>query len=1234
MRKLLFSLIALVVVLLAAALIGPSFVDWNKYKPEIAERVKAATGRDIAIGGDISLTVLPAPTLAVHDVTLANIPGAQDPNMASLKALDVRVALGALLEGRINVESIALVEPTISLEVLKDGRRNWDFAAAQAKPAGETVPGAPTPEAKGAGGGMGGIEIGRISIENGTLIYRDDAAGTVERIEKLNTDITAESLAGPMSAEGDLIARGMRLTFKGDIGRMEGSAIPLRLDVGLPDADAKATFKGSLSAPTANGKVTGRIEAQGSDFSRILAVMAKAGGGARNPNLPKPLTQKFSAAANVDASAKAIALTDLKVQLGDTLASGAINVVPGTPLRVDVTAAMNSMELDPWLETTNANAPSFGPAEEKKSDANGAGKDKSASAPPAAGGFSLPANVTGSVDVSIDTLVYKRDLIRQVKLRAALEGGKLNLKQASASLPGGTSASLAGTLAADGGKPAFDGSVEMSSDNMRGLFDWLKVDVSAIPAERLRRFSFKSKVKGTPDQIDVTGIDMKLDTSQMNGGVTVALRERPAFGARLDIDRFDLDAYLPAPPVGGAPAAKTGAAEKAPPAKTETKPPPSAPGGGANPALGVLKSFDANIQGKIGSLTARGLQIEGVSFDGTLENGVLAVRDASAADFGGGSAKISGTVSGLGDKPAVDAKFDVRVKDASRLMRLANREPPPVLARLGAIGFAGSAKGALDAFSFGAALDAAGGRITAQGTAGVPEGGPRYDVALEAKHDDLPALVRVFNPEYHPAAQNLGGLSLSLHATGDANAGELSDLKGKVGPVSVSGNAKARFDGPRPAIEANLQTSEIIADLFLPPKPAAAAGKNGGAGGGQTAGAPAPGGQHWYKEPFDFSPLRAVDAEVKIATPALTYAAYKVDKPEVQLSLKNGVLNVPTLKGAMFEGAFDLKGSLDANATPKLSGDVSISKANIHEALFSAGNIDIAQGKLDYTMKAGGSGASPFDLVSSLAGNGTIQVTDGAVRGFDLKAVSDRLNNIDDWIDFLKFLGTSMSGGETKFSKLGGTFTIDKGVVRTNDIAMQGDASTGKAAGTIDLPAWYIDMKADFTLTQHPDIPSFGMQIVGPLDAPQRKFDTRALEALGVQKGVGTLLKKVLPGEKGGAPGAQEKPLDTLLKKVLPGATQPAPAPQPAPAAPPQSAPTQPAPAQPAPAQPETGQAAPVQPPPAPAQPPQQQPPPQQPAKPGKQFENLLKKFIQPDSSPPPQPAQPPAQNAPGGATQ
>ena len=772
MRKILIGLAATIVLLLAAALVGPSFVDWNKFKPEIAERVKAATGRDLAIGGDISLSILPAPTLSAHNVTLANMPGAREPIMASLKSLGVRVELVPLLQGRIKVESLTLVEPVIALEALADGRHNWDLTppgapSGAAPPAGTASkavaqpapPVAPQPatesktEPKTRGGEA--IEIGSFSIENGTVTYRDDASGTTERIEKLNTEITAESLAGPISVDGDLVVRGIKLAIKAETGKFTASPIPLHLDVSLPDADAKLSFGGSLSALNADGQVTGKISAEGSDLSRVAALIQQ---GAK-PAFPAPLAQKFSAAGDVSGSAKAIAIKDLKLALGDTLASGAVTVGMGPPLRIDVTAAMTSLELDPWIASATA------AKSETKNDAGAGDNQKPGAAPSpapsgapstplAAAGFALPKTVTATLDLSIGAAVYQRDLIRDVKLRAALDGGKLLIQQASASFPGGSSLSATGTLAGDGGKPAFDGSVAVLSDNLRGTFDWLKIDTSSVPAERLHKFAATGKIKGTPDQFELSGLDLKLDTSHMTGGVVVALRDKPALGARFDLDQLDLDAYMPPPATTAQPGtpAKSSPAPAAPSGPAPAAPSGNAAGGG----LSVLKSFDANVVAKIGSLTARGMQIQNVAFDGTLQNGVLTARDLSAGDFGGGSAKLSGVLSGLGDKPAVDGAFAVTVKDPARLMTLANRQPPPILTRLGPLGFSGNAKGALDAFSFDTSLDIAGGKLTAQGTAGLPDSGARFDIALDAKHADLASLIRVYNPDYRPAAQNLG----------------------------------------------------------------------------------------------------------------------------------------------------------------------------------------------------------------------------------------------------------------------------------------------------------------------------------------------------------------------------------------------------------------------------------------------------------------------------------------------
>src|SRR4029453_2158144 len=104
-----------------------------------------------------------------QDVRFANVPGAVEPDMAKLKALQVELKVWPLLHGSVEVARFVLVEPDIHLEVDKQGRPNWQFGTkAQGKanpaPAGGGAPGTshlPITE----------IKLGDIRIQDGTLTY-------------------------------------------------------------------------------------------------------------------------------------------------------------------------------------------------------------------------------------------------------------------------------------------------------------------------------------------------------------------------------------------------------------------------------------------------------------------------------------------------------------------------------------------------------------------------------------------------------------------------------------------------------------------------------------------------------------------------------------------------------------------------------------------------------------------------------------------------------------------------------------------------------------------------------------------------------------------------------------------------------------------------------------------------------------------------------------------------------
>ena len=101
---------------LAAIFVAPNFVDWNQYRDELTAYAKSFTGRELEIKGDIKFAVLPSPILAIKDLRIANSKGPKDADLASLKSLEIHLALTPLLTKNIQVTNLKLGNPIINLE--------------------------------------------------------------------------------------------------------------------------------------------------------------------------------------------------------------------------------------------------------------------------------------------------------------------------------------------------------------------------------------------------------------------------------------------------------------------------------------------------------------------------------------------------------------------------------------------------------------------------------------------------------------------------------------------------------------------------------------------------------------------------------------------------------------------------------------------------------------------------------------------------------------------------------------------------------------------------------------------------------------------------------------------------------------------------------------------------------------------------------------------------------------
>ncbi|PCJ59400.1 MAG: hypothetical protein COA65_06475 [Rhodospirillaceae bacterium] len=1122
-KRILYGIFAAVFSLIFLALIVPSFIDANQYKNLIADEVRSATGRALTIEGDIDLTILPAPAVSIYKIKFANLEGGASPDMAQIAVLRVRIALFPLFTGRIQVESISVIDPVIALEKLADGRVNWEFApqageGAVGQEATATSTAAPTEKTADTGAAANAIQIDQFTIENGTLIYRDAKSGVLERIEKFNATIRAKSLVGPFHVDGGLVVRGMPLSLRLGTGRLvEGPGTPINLEIAIEDGAGGATlaFSGTLSSPNPMGVLTGTLMAKSENLAAVIGRF----GVARNAPLPGFVAQEFSYESLLVASASNFELREIMLGFGDATAKGGVKLRLGKTVDAEVNVQATTIDFDRWLAMKPQDARERETVTETVLP-RGAGAPSQAARKKDAEktAFVLPKDINASFNFAVDSILFNGAAIRKAHIYASLGDGELTIDQATAQFPGGASLSMFGFVSAVKDAPHFEGDLDFRSENLRSLLNWLRVDIADVPANRMRGASLTAKLAVTPARVTLKKLKLKLDESQMTGTLSMAFSGRPDVRGNLSLNRLNLDAYLGKEKKLSRTSTRAAGA-KATGAKAVAATPAKKSSGGSGKekealsALKGLEDFDADLSFSLDRLVFQKQAISGIRLSGALAKGVLTLRDASVRDLAGTRAKLSGRASKFSDTPQFDVHLDLRSKDVSRLFRLTGDAPPPAAEKLGATTLKARLTGGLNRLKITADLGVAKGFVRVSGDVGNLLEAPDFNLHLAVEHKNLVSLLQVF--DYRPKSAKLGALSLKARMEGTAASVAFSGIDGRIGPVKIAGKMGARLDGPRPVITARLEAGEIPVHRFLPAARTRAASSAVPRKGGP---APRQGGKgsasHWSKAPLDLSGLRLVDATIDLSAAVLVYDNLRVKNPRLGVALKDGVLELSKLSGSLFGGTFDAMASLADHKPATVNGKLVVRGANIKKALFASSGFDLGDGNLDFDVDLKASGNSEHALVSALHGLADLRVKDGVAKGFDLDAVSARLNNLNSPAAFLGLLDSALSGGETRFQELRGKVRVANGIAKMEDMRMQAKSGTADLSGKVDLPNWNMDLRADFHLASEPGAPVFAMLLRGPLDAPHRRFDTKQFQNHLLKKGVGSLLKKILPFKK------------------------------------------------------------------------------------------------------------------------
>ena len=325
----------LLVVLIVAAVVVITSIDVNTYKPLIAERVKAATGRELTIRGNLNLRLGFSPAVVVKDVSLANAPWGSRPEMVRLGQFEVEVALLPLLFRQVQVKRLVLVQPDILLETDAKGMGNWVFGAPAAAPRG--------PQPTGGKTALPSVAAQKVRIEKGTLVYRDGKTKQANTLTLDRVDFEAKEITSPLTVDLAAAYNGKAFTLTGTVGaltELQDPSRPYPLKLTLKAGGATVEADGSVAKPIEAEGLNLKVSATGSEFAEV----------ARLAGQPVPPIGPFALTAQVSGSPKVLSVSGIDASVGKAeqiriTATGAVqDALNAAGINVEVTVESRDLK--------------------------------------------------------------------------------------------------------------------------------------------------------------------------------------------------------------------------------------------------------------------------------------------------------------------------------------------------------------------------------------------------------------------------------------------------------------------------------------------------------------------------------------------------------------------------------------------------------------------------------------------------------------------------------------------------------------------------------------------------------------------------------------------------------------------------------------------------------------------------------------------------------------------------
>jgi AsmA protein len=318
---------------------------------------------------------------------------------------------------------------------------------------------------------------------------------------------------------------------------------------------------------------------------------------------------------------------------------------------------------------------------------------------------------------------------------------------------------------------------------------------------------------------------------------------------------------------------------------------------------------------------------------------------------------------------------------------------------------------------------------------------PGVEGALQLRAGSLRDLAAWLAEPIELEGEGLRTLSLTGHLEAGPERVALSGAEVHLDRIQASAQLALEIGGGAPRVSGRIDVGMIDLDPYLSPEAAEEPVL------APTEPAPAGEPPDWSDEPIALPPIGGFDLDLAVTVMGVRAGDLEIGPSALTLALHDDRFTADLTELALYGGHG--QGSLELalhGDTPHLRHRFHLQELEALPFLSAAAGFERIEGTADVELAVETRGLSERQLVQNLQGTGRMAFTDGAIVGMNVAAM---VRNVG-----AAFLDpTAGEARKTDFAELGGSFVIEQGVLRNDDMRLNAPTLRVGGRGTVDLPA-------------------------------------------------------------------------------------------------------------------------------------------------------------------------------------